>query len=81
MVIQRKNLKDVNLGNVQQIYCILCKTGLFIRLDMFKVNSETYGSEAGREENGGVVVVMCVCVVGGGGIKCNGNTGCLGINT
>ena len=37
---------------------------------MFKVNSETYSLETGREDKGGVVVVMCVCVLGrGGGIN------------
>ena len=38
---------------------------------MFKVNSETYWSEAGREEKGGVkvVVYVCVCVWGGGIIR------------
>ena len=50
---------DVNLGNVQLIYFILCKTGLF--QIMYIVNGETYGLEAGREEKGGVVVVVWVC--------------------
>ena len=40
---------------------------------MFKVASETYRSEAGREDSGGgsggnACVCVCVCVCGGGGV-------------